>query len=240
MRSLFAWIRHRLLPAALTAAGVTLVAAGLLTYTQPATAVSPIPTAVATVRPLPPRLALPTLGPTRAPSAEPSGATPPVTRVATRVTVPQLRIDLPIVVQPPSVTFPYCNVAMRYDPPLYARPGEPGTTYLYAHARTGMFLPLLEQSRKNKGDGMLGMLVQVYTSDDQVFLYEITQVLRGQSKAYRGPGDTHMLALQTSEGPRKGLPGYTGLVLIVVATPLSSSPVDHATANPSPAPLVCQ
>ncbi len=28
---------------------------------------------------------------------------------------------------------------------------------------------------------MLGMLVQVYTNDNQVFLYEVTRVLRNQS-----------------------------------------------------------
>ena len=61
---------------------------------------------------------------------------------------------------------------------------RPWTTYLYAHARDGMFLPLLLQSRIDNGSAMLGMLVQVYTSDDQLFLYEITRVLRHQSELY--------------------------------------------------------
>ena len=46
--------------------------------------------------------------------------------------------------------------------------------------------------------------------------------------------------LQTSEGPRKGVSGYTGLVLIVVAQPLSSGPASHAAANPTPQPVTCQ
>jgi hypothetical protein len=101
-----------------------------------------------------------------------------------------------------------------------------------------MFLPLLVQSRVDNGSAMLGMLVQVYTSDDQLFLYEVTRVLRHQSQLYSEPRQE--LVLQTSEGPRKGVPGYTGLVLIVVASPLSSGPADHAAAHPTPQPVVCQ
>jgi hypothetical protein len=90
---------------------------------------------------------------------------------------------------------------------------------------------------------MLGMLVEVYTSDDQLFLYEITQVLRHQSAADFNlllNQKKEQLALQTSEGPKEGVPGYTGLVLIVLAQPLSSGPADHAAAHPTPQPVVCQ
>src|SRR5665811_955026 len=94
------------------------------------------------------------------------------------------------------------------------------------------------RDRINDGKAMKGMLVQVYTSDDQLFLYEITDVLRHQSQVYDQPQE--QLVLQTSEGPKKGVPGYTGLVLIVVAQPLSSGPADHAVANPPPRPVTCQ
>jgi hypothetical protein len=153
------------------------------------------------------------------------------------VVVPALRIDLPVV-RPPNDPhhFPYCDVA-EYVTTL-SQPGSPGTAYLYAHAREGMFLPLLLQSRSNNGKAMLGMLVQVYTSDDKLFLYEITRVLRHQSELFSEPQE--QLVLQTSEGPKKGLPGYTGLVLIVVAQPLSSGPADHAAANPTPQPVACR
>ena len=228
------WVRRRLLPAALTAAGVSLLGAGLLTYGTPAQATAPSPTPLTS----PGAGASPTLLPFPTPGASGAApASPATARVATRVVVPALKIDVPVV-RPPNDpnAFPYCNVA-EYLPTL-SRPGSPGTTYLFAHARDGMFLPLLTQSRIDNGSAILGMLVQVYTSDDQLFLYEITRVLRHQSELYSQPQE--QLALQTSEGPKKGLPGYTGLVLIVVAQPLSSGPADHAAAHPTPQPVTCQ
>jgi hypothetical protein len=240
MRSILDWVGGRLLPAALTAAGVTLLGAGLLTYGSPAQATAPSPSPAASFAPSAP----PTLLPFPTPGASGAASASPATaRVVTRVVVPALDIDLPAV-RPPNDpnAFPYCNVAEYWqaspDVPLISQPGSPGTTYLFAHARDGMFLPLLLQSRIDNGSAMLGMLVQVYTSDDQLFLYEITRVLRHQSEIYNQPEE--QLALQTSEGPKKGLPGYTGLVLIVVAQPLSSGPADHATAHPTPKPIVCQ
>lgn len=240
MRPLLAWIRRRLLPALVTAAGVALLVAGLLTYQDPPEAVAVAPSAApspgATELPLPSLLVIPTL----APSGSPAPSSSPVAaRVASRVVVPALRIDLPIV-KPPNDPdhFPYCNVA-EYIPQL-SQPGSPGTTYLYAHARDGMFLPLLLQSRVDNGSAMLGMLVQVYTSDDKFFLYEITRVLRhqsGEEEVYNEPEE--QLVLQTSEGPGKDFPGYTGLVLVIVAQPLSSGPADHAAANPTAKPVAC-
>jgi hypothetical protein len=234
MHAILDWVRRRLLPAAVTAAGVGLVGAGLLTYGAPAQAVVPSPPPVASFAPSasPTLLAFPTPGASTSPSAGPAAV-----RVVTRVVVPALDIDLPVVHPPTDPNaFPYCNVA-EYIPGL-SQPGSPGTTYLFAHAREGMFLPLLLQSRVNNGSAMLGMLVQVYTSDDQLFLYEIRRVLRHQSALYSQPQE--QLALQTSEGPRKGVPGYTGLVMLVVAQPLSSGPADHAAAHPTPQPVVCQ
>lgn len=239
MHSLLAWIRGRLLPALVTAAGVALLVAGLLTYQDPpevvAVAPSPAPSGLATESPLPSLLPLPTLTPLASPV--PSSG-PGAARVASRVVVPLLRIDLPVVRPPDDPNhFPYCDVA-EYLPDL-SQPGSPGTTYIYAHAREGMFLPLLLRSRVNDGSAMRGMLVQVYTSDDRLFLYEITSVLRHQSgEVYNEPEE--QLVLQTSEGPGKGLPGYTGLVLVVVAQPLSSGPADHAAANPIAKPVACQ
>ncbi len=229
MRSLFEWIRARLLPALVTAAGVVLIAAGLLSYQDPPEAVALAPTAVPapSALPSPSLLPIPSLvAGTPAPSTGPV-----VQRVATRVVVPALRIDLPVV-RPPNDPnhFPYCNVA-EYLPQL-SRPGYPGATYLYAHAREGMFLPILRTADRE----MLGMLVQVYTNDNQLFLYEVTRVLRHQSNldvAYAAKDEE--LMLQTSEGPR-GTIGKT----ILVARPLSVGPADPTTANPVAKPLVCQ
>jgi len=230
MRSLVSWIRRRLLPALVTAAGVALLAGGLLTYQDPpgAAALAPSSTPAATERPSPSLLPLPSLGP--AASTAPSSS-PVATRVATRVVVPALRIDL-AVVKPPNDPdhFPYCDVA-EYLPQL-SQPGYPGTTYLYAHARVGMFLPLLETADAK----MPGMLVQVYTNDDQVFLYEITEVLRNQTSLdIAFAASEEQLMLQTSEGPR-GTVGKT----MIVARPISVGPADPEAANPVPKPVVCE
>jgi hypothetical protein len=241
MRSLLDWIGGRLLPALVTAAGVVLLMAGLLNYQDPPQAVAIAPLATPSAEPSgaadpTPRQSLPPL-PTGAPSASaaPSpDATP--TRVASRVVIPALRIDLPVV-RPPSDPnhFPYCGVA-EFLPEL-SQPGYPGTTYLFAHARDGMFLPLLRTADAK----MVGMLVQVYTSDNQLFLYEMTRVLRHQDNLDAAFGATaEQLILQTSEGPRAGVPGHTGLVMMVVARPLSSGPADPKAANPVAKPLVCQ
>lgn len=230
MRSLVDWIRRRLLPALVTAAGVALLVGGLLTYQDPpgAAALAPAPTPAPTERPSPSLLPLPSLGPaaSTAPASSPVAA-----RVATRVVVPALRIDLPVV-KPPNDPdhFPYCGVA-EYLPQL-SQPGYPGTTYLYAHARVGMFLPLLETADAT----MPGMLVQVYTNDNQVFLYEITTVLRNQTSLDIAFAATEeQLMLQTSEGPR-GTVGKT----MLVARPISVGPADPEAANPVAKPVVCE
>jgi hypothetical protein len=231
MRSLLAWISSRLLPALVTAAGVALLVAGLLSYQDPPEAVAFAPSAAPSAGPTePPPSLLPI--PTLAPSASPApSAGPAVTRVATRVVVPALRIDLPVVEPPDDPNhFPYCDVA-EYLPQL-SQPGFPGTTYLYAHAREGMFLPLLRTADAK----MVGMLVQVYTSDNRVYLYEITRVLRHQTTldvAFEAKDET--LMLQTSEGPRGTIEKT-----IVVAQPISVGPADPKAAHPTANPVACQ
>jgi hypothetical protein len=236
MRSLIDWIRARLLPALVTAAGVALLAAGLLSYQDPpgAVAVAPEPTSAAGPASPAPGTPRPSLlpFPSFVPAGSPAPSSGPAsTRVATRVVVPALRIDLPVVKPPNDPNhFPFCDVA-EYLPQL-SQPGRPGTTYLYAHARVGMFLPILRTADAE----MLGMLVQVYTSDDQVFLYEVTRVLRHQTSldiAYSAKAE--QLMLQTSEGPRG-----TVEKTMLVARPLSVGPADPSTANPTPKPVACQ
>ena len=107
-------LRSRLLPAILTATGVSLIAGGLLSYTGAAglQAPSASPTIVA-VAPTP-TFALPTFPPESA-SAPPPSASPTavVDRVATRVVVPALRIDLPVIKPAGGPNaYPQCNVAM--------------------------------------------------------------------------------------------------------------------------------
>jgi hypothetical protein len=98
-----------------------------------------------------------------------------------------------------------------------------------------MFLPILDASLVQNGKSMLGMVVEIWTSDDQRFLYEITEVRRHQlslDDAINAPEEE--LWLQTSEGP-KGTPGKTQ----VVARPISQETADPAEAHPEPKPVVC-
>jgi sortase (surface protein transpeptidase) len=152
--------------------------------------------------------------------------------VATRVAIPGLRIDLPIV--RPSSGYPLCNVAM-YIREL-SQPREAGVTLIYAHARKGMFLPLLERSKINNGASLIGATVRVWTSDDVLSTYKITTVRRHVTSldGVFGIGP-EQLWLQTSEGPRG-----TVAKLIVVAKRVSSVPADHAAAHPTPHPVVCR
>ena len=155
-----------------------------------------------------------------------------IERVPTRVVVRDLGIDLPIVA-PPRVSsgrFPWCNVAEFLA--TLSRPGRPGPTFVYAHAREDMFLPILLESRIRGGRAMLGMRVEVFTSDDRRFTYQVAQVLRHVESldfAYRETAEE--LILQTSEGP-SGTVGKTMLVAQPAGDVRASSADAHPVANP--------
>jgi hypothetical protein len=263
-------IMSRLIPALVMAAGVTLLTAGLLSYSP--SALQERATAETGIAG-DPLFAGPTLAPeqtpvsggqtpatgrqTPAPGATPSPtpsrsvldiASPPTTSipepdaesgVATRIRVPALQIDLPVVsgdlVVPNNPgNYPLCDVAMFL--PTFVQPGEPGTTYLYAHAQRGMFLPLLRASEVDDGASLLGALVEVYTSADELHIYEITRVKRHAtdlSLATDAEG-LEQLILQTSEGPTGTLPK-----LQVAATPVSVIRASAAEAQPNPRPRPC-
>jgi hypothetical protein len=197
MPSLVRNLRDRLVPSLLTAAGVTLLAAGLLHYGSAA-------------------------------EASQAGARPSPSDVGL---LPQ-----------PNPRYPSCNVAMYYQDPRLGQPGEGRSIYLYAHARTGMFGPLYERVilRRNGGSKSLyGMLVDVYTSDDQRYVYVISGIrpnVKADSHFLDGPlaVKTETLWLQTSTGPNGSYPK-----LQVLAQPLAVVPADHATANPKAHPINC-
>ena len=241
MRSLFGALRDRFLPAVLTAAGVTLLAAGLLSYTGEVSAADPSISAEPTIVSADPgaSLSFPSLPPIDAsPSATglPS-ASPNANRVATRVVVEALGIDLPIIKpRGNSTTYPQCNVALYIQE--LSQPGSGRATYLYAHARDGMFGPIYERAILKQSGGptsMIGMVVQVYTSDDLLYEYEVTQVRLHQLTLNDAlNATTEELWLQTSEGP-KGTPGKTQLL----AMPLITLPADHRAAHPTPHPVNC-
>jgi hypothetical protein len=225
-------LRLRLLPALLTAIGVALLASGLLSYTS---AVEQPPAE----RPLPSYQPLPSIDTTIALPGASSGpeASPtfPPDRVATRIVIRRLDIDLPIMLQSDDVgLFPLCDVAL-YIPAL-GQPGEGRATYIYAHAREGMFLPLLTASLHNDGAKMLGMTVEVYTSDNWLFLYTITEVRRHTRSLNDAINTrTERLFMQTSEGPDGTVPK-----LQVVADYLSSEPTDPVAAHPKAHPRICR
>ena len=113
--------------------------------------------------------------------------------------------------------------------------GEGRATYIYAHARTGMFLPLLLASQRNNGERMLGMTVDVYTSDSWRYVYTVTEVRRHtRSLDDAFSTTTERLWMQTSEGPAGTIPK-----LQVVADFLTATPTDFKDAHPKPHPVIC-
>lgn len=229
-------LRTRLIPAVITALGVTFLAAGLLQYTMPVEAQpGASPSAAVTAQPsTSPSLITESPGPTV--SQEPTPTPDAASRTATRVVVGALGIDLPVMKQP-DPSYPSCDVAMYIE--QLGQPGQGRATYLYAHAQKGMFLSILTASQVDNGAAMIGMIVEVYTSDDRLFLYEITEVRRHQTVLTDAVNaTTEQMWLQTSEGARQP-PGVIGPKTQVIALPLSEGPADHEEANPTPHPRKC-
>lgn len=257
----------RLMPALLMAASVTLLAAGFLWYGSPGATGSD--EAYAAVRPpasaapqadpgaFARSTAAPagateaaTLGPSTSASGSatparspatplPNGSSAPVA-VATRIAIPSLEIDLPIISRDLVIPnqgpaqYPPCDVAIFHS--AFGQPGQAGATYLYAHARPGMFLPLLTASEQRNGASMLGSIVEVYTDDNHRYVYTITLVKRHAtdfSIADAAPGRS-VLVLQTSEGPRGTIPKLQ--VLAQLQDVLPAAPPD---AHPKPRPRAC-
>jgi hypothetical protein len=204
---------------------------------------TPFPTAGPTTLPGGPT-PTPSLGPGQTPGPTPvptpRATLPPASNaVATRVVVPSLDIDLPtvasnLVVPGDTDFYPLCDVAMYMVG--FVNPGMPGTTYIYGHAQDGMFAPLLHASKYNDGASMIGALVQVYTADNMLHLYEIYKVKRHATDLTitQIPGGTHQLVLQTSEGWHGHIPK-----LQVAARPLAVLPASYADAHPPTRPRVC-
>jgi hypothetical protein len=262
MKSIVQLVGTRLVPAFLTAAGVVLVTAGILSYADPATAgVAPSPSQAAVIETLPPsdEPSL-ELSPSPSPSVDPSGSadpsptpegttpasivpeiTPrPGRAVATRVVVPALNIDMPVIKG--NDGYPYCNVAMylhtsnQASKDAFGQPGEGRATYLYGHARDGMFGPIYELAiEKKNAKKMLGMVVQVYTSDFKLYLYEIREY-RLHVTDLDGPlsATKEEMWLQTSEGP-KGTPGKTQLRAFLI----SVSDAGAKESTPKARPVKC-
>lgn len=178
---------------------------------------------------------------------DPGGAGPEASPAAaandlpSRVVLPALGIDLPVVSgdltlpgNPPD--YPLCDVAQYLT--TYRFPGRPGTTtWIYGHARPGMFLPLLDASERDEGASLIGRHVDVYSTASRRYTYRITRVLRhalDRTAGARVPAGTRRLVLQTSEGQRGTVPK-----LQVVAELVAETPADPGEASPVPRPRAC-
>ncbi len=150
---------------------------------------------------------------------------------ATRVAVSGLGIDLPVIRGPSG--YPPCRVGLYLA--AAAQPREPGITFIFAHARTGMFLPLLTRWRIDRGASLIGRTVRVWTSDSYVTYYRIVRVrtaVNGMS------GVTSLtrerLWLQTSTGPSTAYPK-----LIVEASRYRTAKTTYAASHPTARPVSC-
>lgn len=228
--------------ALLAGAGVFLVVAGLFYYFSPAALPSPSPSDVAVSGSpapysLPPRV---TAGPSGSGTASPGPSGTAALAIATRVVIPALNIDDPIVASPHNEQYPLCNAAEYLTlNKVYAYPGAPQAVYLYAHARVHMFWNLLVNSKVKDGAAMIGMWVEVYTDDDQRHIYEIARVIRHvpPTTAFADQAlaaTTDQLWLQTSEGHAN-----SSTKLQVVAMPIGVVAATHADAHPTGRGSVC-
>jgi hypothetical protein len=143
-----------------------------------------------------------------------------------RIAVPRLGIDLPLALGVVERDVPRDgfagatpeDVALVY--PGSRAPGDGGNTYIYAHARSGMFLSLW-----NTAIGDRVVISDVRTS--AVLAYRVGLIVPRVD-----PSDTHWLeptgverlTLQTSTGPRPTDPRFIVVAYPDAETPKSSSP----------------
>jgi len=188
----------------LLAVGIALVAGGGLPR---AGSVAPIA--------LPSPTASATPGPTASAGATSVAPTPAATigpiPDGYRVLVPRLGIDLPIaegdVERDVVVQKTPENFAFHF--PGTAIPGTLGNSYLYAHARQGMFLSLW--------NARVGDQVSITTPAGSALKFVITEVhprVPPADTSWLQPTTDERLTLQTSTGPNSGDPRF-----VVVAAP---------------------
>ena len=149
---------------------------------------------------------------------------------ATRVSVPSIGIDIPVIRGTSS--YPLCRVAMYLA--SVAQPREPGITFVYAHARRGMFLPLLTRWKIDRGASLIGKTVKVWTSNSYVSYYRIIRVRKTNSLTGIFSLTNERLWLQTSTGPN-----YTYAKLVVEAARYKTVKTTYSASHPTPHPVRC-
>jgi LPXTG-site transpeptidase (sortase) family protein len=130
-----------------------------------------------------------------------------------RVRIPRLGIDLPIaegIIQR-DVEQQQTPEGWAFHLPGTAIPGQIGNTYIYSHARVGMFLSLW--------DARVGDEVTVTTPDGRALAYLVSEVrprVAPTDISVAQPTSDQRLTLQTSTGPNPTDPRF-----VVIALPRS-------------------
>ena len=122
-----------------------------------------------------------------------------------RVRVPFAGVDLPVISSDRNVAgnprgYPLCDVAQYWT--KYDMPGEPGTSWILAHAQPGMFLPLYEINAETGGKGLIGKLIKLQLRDGRLLTYRITKTKISSNEDIAEPPNKRQqrLVLQTSTG----------------------------------------
>lgn len=156
--------------------------------------------------------AAPTGSPSPSPAGVPSSAAPgeassppsPGASVANRIRIPRLKIDLPIV-EGDGVDAPLDSAA-HY--PGTAWPGGGSNIYIYAHARTGLFLSLWDV---RQGDEVL-----LDTVDGRTVTYVVDEIrpkTPWDAVELLEPTDEERLTLQTSTSYTATAPRFVVIAL---------------------------
>jgi hypothetical protein len=122
-----------------------------------------------------------------------------------RITVPRLKIDLPIAEGniKRDIDLQRTPEGFALHLPGTALPGQVGNTYLYAHARQGMFLALWNV---RPGDEVL-----IAAPDGQVLVYVVLEIrprVPPTDLSPTQPTTIERLTLQTSTGPAASDPRF--------------------------------
>ena len=144
-------------------------------------------------------------------TARPSPTPLPPIPVGYRVQIPRLGIDLGILegdIERDSVQL-QTPENYAFHLPGTAIPGTGANSYLYAHARRGMFLSLW--------DAKVGDVVWISTPDGRALKYVISEIhprVPPEDVVWATPSAPDRLTLQTSTGPNPADPRF-----VVVALP---------------------
>lgn len=169
---------------------------------------APPPSAVTAVTASPPPSPArsPTAGPTASPTPTPVPPIPPGYRIG----IQRIAIDLPIAegdIERDTVRQETPN-NFAFHLPGTAIPGDRGNSYIYAHARAGMFLSLW--------NARVGDEVVIVTPDGRQLRYTVSEVhprVEPADVSWVARTATERLTLQTSTGPNPGDPRFVVIAL---------------------------